>query len=156
MPGLETALKVLLRLLIPIACAILAYEFCMNVSVILWARSAVALKITETLPAGWKSARIAKHSAEARAIRIIASRPRIWRPALVDGVASHLAYSNGVAVSFSDGGIVGGAGVLGDGGFWMLFPDDGAAVLTPAEERSLRKWWPKLGPPNGGGTLSGN
>ncbi len=149
-------MKVLLRMFIPIALAILAYEFCMNVSVILWARSAANLKITEIVPSGWKSARIATHSAEARAIRMIASRPRIWQPALVDGVASHVVYSHGVAVSFSGGGIFGGAGVLGDGGLWTLFPDDGAAVLTPTEVRKLRRWWPKFGLPYAGGTLSGS
>ena len=154
--GLETALKALLRLLIPIAVAIPAYEFCMNVSVILWARSSVHLRITEMVPSGWESARMGSGSKEAHAIRIIASHPRIWYVPLVDYVPSYVAYSNGAAVSFSGGEIFGGAGVLGDGGFWMLFPDDGAAVLTPAEAWNLRKWWPKFGPPQAGGTPGGN
>jgi hypothetical protein len=125
--------------------AAFAYEACMNECVALWARSTGDLTITKMAPPFWEwsTVRIGAGSVEARTIRLVASRPRIWLPAMDGFVPKILATSSGIAVGFSGDTVFGGGGVLGNGGSWMLFPNWGAAFLSPSEAATLTKWEPR-------------
>ncbi len=154
-------MRSLLRVLTPAVVAVLAYECCMNESVALWSRSAATLRVTTMAPTsrGWATVRVDGGSVEARTIRMVVSRPRIWFLMFDRLVPRIVATSGGVSIGiggdgvFGGGGVLGGQGVLGDGGSWMLFPYGGVAVLSPREASLLAKWG---NPDSGGGPPGGN
>jgi hypothetical protein len=149
-------MKFLLRVVIMAAAAISAYELCANASILLWARSAGPLKITQMTASGWSNIQISGRSPEARSVRTIVSRPRIWFPTFVGFVPQLLASSKGVAIGISGNMVFGGGGVLGGGGCWVLFPSRCSGWLTPHERLIFARWEQKRSSPFGGGKLGGS
>ncbi len=149
-------MKLLLRFIMLLIVATFTYEFCMNTSVILWARGAYRLKITIMAATGWSSTQIGGSSSQASTIRLILSRPRMWYPTFINYVPQLLADSNGVAFGFGGDAVVGGGGVLGGGGLWMLFPYGGISLLTPYETSKITKWEYIPHTSNSGELLSGS
>lgn len=131
-------MQIVFRLLVLFGCAALTYEFCMNASVMFWARSNTTLKVTELTHTGWATTQIASDSSEAQKFRAIASRWRLWFPALADSVPRLFVTSNGIAIGTGGGEIFGGAGVFPIGDSGLLFPDGGTSFLTSSEESAIR------------------